>query len=166
VKKLGLRIAFLVVGSVMGVDRVSYAQVVAPPTNPSTAVAGAGEIRLFSVGTMDGRQFEYVVRKEAFAGMLEWRPENQDPPLPLPRAIGIAKRAACIEHPEFEDLELTDVRIASAQAYKNEKRWYYAIGLWPVLKGQLLRANQVTVVVLMDGTVVMPVEKKRSLPRD
>jgi hypothetical protein len=161
VKKLGLRIAFLVVGSVMGVDRVSYAQVVAPPTNPRIAVAGAGEIMLFSLGTMDGRQFDYVVRKEAFAGMLEWRPENQDPPLPLPRAIGIAKRAGCIEHPEFEDLELGRVEIISAQ-----KRWFYTIGLWPVLKGQLLHANQVTVVVLMDGTVVKPVEKKRSLPRD
>jgi hypothetical protein len=32
VKKLCLRIAFLVLGSVMAVDRVGYAGVVAPPT--------------------------------------------------------------------------------------------------------------------------------------
>ena len=127
-----------------------------------STMPGADDVYLWGQGLVDGRHFEYVVKSDAMAKVPEWVPEKQDPPLKVPRAVEIAKKAVKSDHPEFGDLKLWTIQMQQSSSQDHPNRWFYILQMYPIVGGKLSIHTDVTVVVLMDGTVVKPTEKKRA----
>ena len=115
---------------------------------------------LWGYGQEDGKSFEYVVSEARFAKVPEWAPEKQTPPLPIAKAIEVAKQAARAEHPEFKELLPWNISINQASSRDAHYRWFYVIEFYPLANGQPSSFTQVTALVLMDGGIVKPRERK------
>ena len=124
---------------------------------------GADETRLWGEGLADGRHFDYTVKTTALSRVPEWFPERQDPPLSFPRAVEIATSAVKADHPEFHEFTLWTFRVQRIAAVEFQNRWFYVVEMYPMIEGKVLHQTDISVVVLMDGTVVKPTERARSV---
>jgi hypothetical protein len=129
-----------------------------------STMPGANEVFLWGQGLVDGRNFDYVVTNDAMAKVPEWMPDKQDPPLKISRAIELAKQAAKGDHSDFTDLLLESIQMRPSSSADHQDRWFYIVGMYPFVGGKLSVHTEVTVVILMDGTVVKPTEKPRRSP--
>ena len=124
---------------------------------------GADETRLWSQGLADGRNFDYTVKTAALSKVPKWTPEKQNPPLSFPRAVEIAQHAVKADHPEFHELMVWSFRLQHVGALEFQNRWFYVVEMYPMVGGKLSYQTEISVVVLMDGTVVKPTEKARTV---
>jgi hypothetical protein len=120
---------------------------------------GADEVYLWGQGLADGRHFEYVVQKRDFEKVPAWVPEKDPLPLTIARAIEIAKRVVRADHPEFPDLMPWTIELHQAGSGRRNI-WFYILHFYPVVEGGPSIYSEISVVALMDGTVVKPREKK------
>jgi hypothetical protein len=125
-----------------------------------TTHPGAGEVSLWGQGEPDGKYFDYVVSDSLFAKVPEWTPDKEGPPLSIAKALEIAKRATRSEHAQFTDLMCWYIQMQQASSGNRRNRWFYIFELIPVENGEPSIFTHITVLVLMDGTVVKPREKK------
>jgi len=129
------------------------------PSSVMNEIRSPDEVYLWGQGTADGKNYAFIVPEATLAETPEWLPEKQDPPLAIPQAIAIANKAALTDHPKFEGLAPASVELRPASSVHSKNRWFYCIGFSPVLEGQIFWGNEITVVLLMDGTVVKPSER-------
>jgi hypothetical protein len=106
--------------------------------------------------------YEYKVKREVIAKLAEWFPEKSNPPLGTPEAIAIVKKALRADYPKYDDFITVNLKLQKAVSPKYQNRWFYVIELNPQLNGDIQYRSWITMVILMDGTVVKPVEIKRS----
>jgi hypothetical protein len=134
-----------------------------PAHQPSVLVTtykGSDEVMLWGQGDPDGRMFEYTVTKSEFGKLPAWLPEKEAPPLTIARAIEIAKKATRADHPEFVELMPWEIHINQVGSYDGQSRWFYVVRMYPVVNGSPSISSGISVVVLMNGTVVKPHERK------
>jgi hypothetical protein len=129
------------------------------PSSVMNQIDNPEEVHLWGQGTADGKNYDFVVSEIALQKTPEWFPEKQDPPFTIPQAIAAAKKAALADHPKFDDLVTSSVEIRRVGAFRSKNRWFYRVEFNPVIEGQTFFGNDITVVLLMDGTVVKPREK-------
>ncbi len=101
-----------------------------------------------------GARLEYRVLATRLQHTKNWSPERQSPPLPIPAAVGIAKKHSKPRH--VQDLQVLSIELALVDA-GGTHRWYYLIRLYDLTHAQGDTLPAVTsVLVLMDGSVVEP----------
>jgi len=137
-------------------------QPTAPPSVLITRYRDADEVHLYGQGTPDGRMFEYTVTKAKFETLPAWVPEKAPPPLAISRALEIAEKTTRVEHPEFTDFMVSTISFQQVGSHSGQNRWFYTINMYPKANGEFSYDSQVTVVVLMDGTVVKPTERSKA----
>jgi hypothetical protein len=121
---------------------------------------GSDEVQLQEVPD-DGRTLVFTITRERAESLPDWEPDTQPPPLALMKAINLAKAAARKRQPKFDDLKVTSVNLNGINCYPAiPGKWYYVVHMSPVMDGRTFFGG-IWEVVLMDGTVVEPREKKR-----
>jgi hypothetical protein len=142
----------------------AQAETTPQPSVLMTRYRDADEVTLFGQGTPDGRMFDYTVPKTAFGRLPAWEVEKDPPPLAIARALEIAKKATRTEHPELMEFMPSTISIHQVGSHDRKTRWFYVINMYPMTNGEPSIDSQVTVVVLMDGTVVKPKERSKVAP--
>jgi hypothetical protein len=139
---------------------VSMQQSTVLNTHPS-----APDVHLWAVGPPDGPRLEYSVKKELFAKLPQWSPETDPPPLPIARAVRIAKNFLRTDHPDWRESEtiLWSFQLQQARSADYPDRWFYSFLFYRLLKTELLPEGDAWVLVLMDGSVVRPKTVQGSL---
>lgn len=127
---------------------------------PALAQEDEEDRLLFSSRDDAGVTTEFRVSDAALKASPPWRPAEGDPPLALGKAIEIATQAVRAQHPKFDDVQVWDVHIMSAQCGEGASRWFYSIGFSPVIDGRRMYGGNVEAVLLMNGTVVEARVKK------
>ncbi|HVT14712.1 MAG TPA: hypothetical protein VHQ90_00845 [Thermoanaerobaculia bacterium] len=135
------------------------------PSSIMSEARNAEEVFLWGRGTVDGKNYDYIVTESVLAKTPEWLPEKQEPPLSIPAAMAIAKKVALADHPKFETVVAAAIEIRPASSYRSKNRWFYSLDFAPVLEGQPYYGNEITVVLLLDGTVVKPRERQAGHPQ-
>ena len=142
----------------MPTPSVVFHPAVKPPD--SLRPPGSDEVQLQEV-TDDGRTQVFTITRERAESLPDWEPDTQPPPLALMKAIDVAKAAARKRQPKFDDLKVTSVNLNGINCYPViPGKWYYVVHMSPVMDGRAFFGG-IWEVVLMDGTVVEPREKKR-----
>jgi hypothetical protein len=118
------------------------------------------EVYLYGQGTPDHKMYEYKVMEQDLAKVPEWLPDKDNPPLAVPEAVKIAIQTAKEDYPSFDDFMLTSIQFMQAGSHKNRNRWFYVINLYPEIDGNPQIGSQITVVALMNRTVVKPLLRK------
>ena len=118
------------------------------------------EVTLWGQGTADGKKYSFIVSAAALAKTPEWIAEKQEPPFSILQAIAAAKKAALADHPKFDDVVADSVEVRRAPGARSDNYWFYRVELSPVIEGRRLFGSDLTVVLLMDGTIVKPQERK------
>jgi hypothetical protein len=133
------------------------------PPQPSVLVTryrDSDEVMLWGQGTPDGAMYEYSVPKKVFVKLPAWNVEKDPPPLSITRALEIARKTTRAEYPELKELLPWTISINSVGAGERQSRWFYIFTMYPATNGERSANSNVTAVVLMDGTVVKPKERK------
>ena len=117
----------------------------------------SGLISLFEIRRPDGTGVEYPVPKKRLLEAPGWTPGQGEPPLTIGQAVEIAEKQAS-DIPR-ERIQVTQISLATRLAPDNTYRWYYSIEFYDRGKlGEALPPTLSRVVVLLDGSVVNPVE--------
>ncbi len=125
----------------------------------------ASDVHLWAVGPPDGPRREYSVTRKSFAKVPQWRPEKDPPPLPIARAVGIARKSLKTDHPDWRESEsvLWSFQLQQARSAEYPDRWFYAFLFYRLLETEPLPQGEAWVLVLMDGSVVNPKTVQGSL---
>jgi hypothetical protein len=124
---------------------------------------GSAPIQIMEVGDPSGPRDVYAISESTLVGIPEWQPEKDPPPLSIAKAVSLAREWAKKEHAKFDDLQLRNIQVQEIQCSSPVRnRWFYMLGLDPVVEGRTSWSGGVTVIVLMDGSIVTPVQKKGS----
>jgi hypothetical protein len=123
---------------------------------------GSAPVQIMEIADPSGQHHVYSISESSLVGLPEWRPEKDPPPLSIAKAATFAREWARKEHPKFDDLQLRNIQLQEIQCSSPVRnRWFYMLSFDPVVEGRTSWSRDVTVVVLMDGAIVTPVEKKR-----
>ena len=111
---------------------------------------------LYTSRRPSGATLEYRVPEKRLLLTKMWTPEREPPPLTIAAAVAVAKKRSKPTHPD--DLQVISINMgcaAAGEAY----RWDHTVGLYD--RSQAYGdtpPGTVDVVVLMDGSVVEPVQ--------
>jgi len=102
----------------------------------------------------NGKKYEYHISEQELQRTPAWAPNQENPPLSARRAIDSASKQLAMLLPNGKDWRLYEVTLRQI-----ENRWVYLVTFLEPLRadaaGQQLSSG-FQVVVLMDGTAVMP----------
>ena len=107
----------------------------------------------------DGSTYLYVVTKQRYKATPEWNGQGE-PPLPLPKAIEIAKNFLRNRIQNNSRLQLSSVSLGQkAQVGEFKDKWHYTLGFEERSADSEDRdIRGWTVLLLMDGSEVTPVK--------
>ena len=112
----------------------------------------------------------FSITEQTAAKVPEWNPEKNDaPPLPISRAVAIAKEWMKKKRPKDNKPDIESVKLERIHWPELNNRWYYLIELNRILKGfdssgrgsDITLSDPAFVIVLMDGTTVDPIITRR-----
>lgn len=82
---------------------------------------------------------------------------DKEPPLPVHKAVAIAKQWIREKYPKFTDVHIFSVSLSPIGDFKYKDKWYYSITAKAAADLDGITASSFfSVMVLMDGTVVGP----------
>ena len=82
---------------------------------------------------------------------------DKEPPLPIHKAVEIAKQWIKKHHPAFTDSKILSISLSKIWDQKYHDRWYYSVSSNATVDvGGIKASSYFSVIVLMDGTVVGP----------
>jgi hypothetical protein len=126
------------------------------------SIATANEVTLFGQGDME-TMYNWAVSNEKLLAQPQWSPAAGPPPLPISKAVDLARAWMKKRHPDVKDFAIASVTLAPSNACCSgaTERWYYRVEFYPIVGGQRLYGGHFIAVVLFDGTVVEPTAEKR-----
>jgi hypothetical protein len=113
------------------------------------------------MGDASGVRRVYSTSEASLLSVPEWNPEKDAPPLPIAKAVASAREWLRKKHPKFDDVRLRDIHLQEVQCSSVPRhRWFYTLGFDPVIDGQAFWGGHLSVVILTNGTIIEPVEKR------
>ena len=82
--------------------------------------------------------------------------EKASPPLPLKRALRIARNWAAKNYRQFDEVRVGRISLHERRCGFARDRWFYVFDFDPVVDRNLQLGTEHFVAVLMDGTVIPP----------
>jgi hypothetical protein len=129
--------------------------------NPTARADAARQVQLIEIGNPGHMHHVYSISEFTLVRLPEWQPEKDPPPLAMAEAISRAREWARKRHPKFDDLRLRNIQLQEIQCDTPVRnRWFYMLSFDPVVEGRESWGGDVTVIVLMDGSIVTPIEKR------
>jgi hypothetical protein len=121
-------------------------------------LGSASDVYLWSIGPPDGPRLEYSVTKKLYAKVPPWNPAKDPLPLPIARAVSIARNSLKTERPDWGESEsvLWSIQLQQGSSADYPGRWFYAFHFYRFLKPEPLPKGEAWVLVLMDGSVAKP----------
>jgi hypothetical protein len=115
------------------------------------------------VSTEDkGRRIELVLDGAAVAKTPTWTPTKGEPPLSVSKAAAVALAWAKVRYKRYDSVEITELSLKEFSCSSVSDRWYYQVEFAPIMDGNRLFGSGNWAAVLMDGTVVGPIETTMS----
>ena len=116
-----------------------------------------GKVRVYSL-TEDGIKHDLILDSAAVDRTPTWAPGSGEPPLSVSKAVATVTAWAKQRYPNADEVRVRSVKLESFQCSYNH--WYYRIDLLIVANGKGLSAAANFAGVLMDATIVEPLESK------
>jgi hypothetical protein len=101
----------------------------------------------------------WEISAEKWNAQVKWSPTSSNPPpLSIAKAIQSAEIWLRNQHPDIKKLSLDQVTLKqpAQSVIDDDSRWFYKIVFQPIVAGRKLWGGDFVVVVLFDGTVVVP----------
>lgn len=98
----------------------------------------------------------YAVTCDEAQASPRWLPERAEPPLPLARAVAIARRWVRETVGYAGKTKVVSIELSPIESPDVRDRWFYSVGLVPSDAAQAPPAYLTTVVILLNGKVVVP----------
>jgi hypothetical protein len=119
-------------------------------------------VHLTAIGTPDGAYDTYYASEQQVSSSPVWDPAKDSLPLSVPKAVSLAKVWLKQQHPKFDDLILRSIQIEPVSAARAKSRWFYMLNFDPVVDGRAFWGGDLHAAILMDGTIVVPVQTHES----
>ncbi len=125
---------------------------------PQAALPGDRE--LGSTTEPDGTTRTYRVSYVALAKAPAWDPEHGPPPLPMARAIQLAREWLLKRNPKVDGFRPSHFMLERVSEGGGRQEWVWQIHFEPRLGEHWLSSSGFEVYLLMDGTAVAPTVSK------
>ena len=117
------------------------------------------DLPLMQLRLQDGTLVRIFALDEQINGTKSWdMKESSDPPLPLSKALKIARSWAAKNYRGFDHVRVGRISLNERRCGFSRGRWFYVFDFDPVKDGNLQLGTEHFVAVLMDGTVIPPNE--------
>ncbi|MEO8019317.1 MAG: hypothetical protein ABI769_16020 [Pseudomonadota bacterium] len=100
----------------------------------------------------------FMVKQSLAATLPRWNDGKGEPPLSQRKAIDIAVAELKRRNLKLETLELHSVSLTRIKELPLEGHWFYGITFSPIAEGVTTPYWKSMVLVLMDGSVINPIE--------
>ncbi len=126
-------------------------------------------VTLYDLTRANGNRETYRITEQSASRVPDWFPEKDEkPPLSIPRAITLAKEWAKKQSKDSKP-DIQSIRIWRIKWPEMMNKWFYIIDLSRYVQGRSTdglpvvgtTTDSISVVVLMDGSVVGPLITKR-----
>lgn len=115
------------------------------------------DLPLMQLRTQDGANIRIYALDELMDRTKTWDMDRRgDPPLPLSRALAIARNWAEKTYKDADEVRIGRISLHERRCGFARGRWYYIFDFDPVQDGKLLLGTGHFAAVLMDGTVIGP----------
>ncbi len=82
--------------------------------------------------------------------------EKSGPPLPLSKALRIARKWAAKNYPQFDEVRIGRISLNERRCGFSRGHWFYVFDFDPVEDGKVQLGTEQFIVIMMDGTVIPP----------
>jgi hypothetical protein len=118
-----------------------------------------GEVPLFRAN-YDGKVSDYSISEIRAEKLPKWDPTQPVIPLPIHSAVAKAQVWVKTLNPKFDSFVPARIGLGCVCYGKFSGLWYYTISLDGIVGGKRMHGPDFGAVVLMDGSIVEPREKK------
>jgi hypothetical protein len=112
----------------------------------------------------NGKRIELILNGDQVAKTAKWDPTKGEPPLSVSKAAAAALAWAKVKYKRYDSVQITEISLHQYSCSELDEHWYYRIEFAPMMDGNKLFGSGNWAAVLMDGTVVGPVEKSAPTP--
>lgn len=105
-----------------------------------------------------GKRIELILDGAAIAKTRTWTPASGDPPLSVSKAAAAALAWAKVRYKRYDSVRITELGLKEYSCSQLSNHWYYLVEFSPSIDGNRLYGSGNWAAVLMDGTVVGPIE--------
>ncbi len=127
----------------------------------SVTLQASENIIFNSWGSEDGTYFQNQISIATLSKMPSWNPEDGMPPLSQLEAIKKAKAFIAQTYPQFTGYQISEVKLVQfliPAFFKN--KWHYSIIFMNNIPVTHKIPEHINVVVMLDGSINVPVKKK------
>lgn len=115
------------------------------------------DLPLMQLTTQDGVKIRIFALDEQMDRTKSWDMDRRgDPPLPLSRALAIARNWAEREYRQFDEVRIGRISLHERRCGFARGRWFYIFDFDPVQDRKLQLGTGHFAAVLMDGTIIGP----------
>jgi hypothetical protein len=90
-----------------------------------------------------------------------WSPDQGQPPLPVEAAYRLVQKRIALIETQFDSFGLVNISLQRIEYPSIGVRWYYIVGMAPIIADELRLDHRYSYAVLMDGFVIEPLVKLR-----
>ena len=119
-----------------------------------SSVVNAESYISISKSLVNGKWYEHRISVENLTKVPQWNPFDEPAPLPPHKAIAISRDYLKKHNDDIDHLALGTITIDRVISKKVKNRWKYMI----TILDRDNMANSFNIIVMMDGTVIEPVE--------
>lgn len=119
-----------------------------------SSVVNAESYVSISKSMVNGKWYEHRISVENLTKVPQWNPFDEPAPLPPHKAIAISRDYLKKQNEDIGHLALGTITIDRVISKKVKNRWKYMISILD----RNNMANSFYIIVMMDGTVIDPVE--------
>lgn len=124
------------------------------------AAADCGTRTVMSTTRDDGTKIGIVISDAQFSRAPSWSPEKGEPPLSIAQVIKVSLSWAKQTYKRFDSVQIQGISLSEVGCNPGERSWYYLVHFAPIMDGSRIFSGGYFAGVLMDGTVVGPVQIK------
>jgi len=138
--------------------RFGFITVIACLLSLRTAAAANTSVEIMQFRQEGQGSASYLLKRSHADKLPRWNEGSGDPPLSQRRAIDIAIAQLKRRNLKFEGLELHSVSLTRIKELPVDGHWFYGVTFSPIAGGVTKPYWKSMVLVLMDGTVINPIE--------
>ena len=140
---------------------IAFVLCAAPLTALAQAPFSCGSTPVVSTED-NGKRIELVLDGAAVAKTPKWSPAKGEPPLSVSKAAAAALAWGKVRYKRYDSVEITELSLKQYSCSRLSEHWYYQVEFTPIMEGNRLFGSGNWAAVLMDGTVVGPIETSMS----